>query len=164
MSEQTRRDVWVALLDAERQTRYYGKQLERHSFLQTVIDVILIASGSLGLIFLAAKLHPLIPTICIVIGSLASIYARIGKHARKAASVYWIRKECASLGRQWEALWSRVQSGLVDDETAQMENQHLQQQLEIATAQASLVGISVDDKANRAAWKEAIEVKAGQYA
>lgn len=164
MSEQIRRDVWVALLDAERQVRYYGKQFEKYNRIQSVIDGVLIVSGSLGLITLAAGLHQAIPMSCVVVGSLVSIYSRWEKPARKVAHLYSIRRDCEFLEGQWEHLWSRVQGGLVAEADALIENHELQKQLHIVTGTASLIGLSIDEDANQAAWQEAIQVKEGQYA
>ena len=164
MTEQVRKDVWVALLDAARQTRYYGKQFERHSARQSIVDAVLVASGSLGLILVAAKMHPAIPIACVVIGSIVSLYARIGKHAQKAASVYWIRSACEDLEGQWEVLWTQVQGELIDEGEALATNQELQRQMRAVTSKASLVGLSVDEKLNSDAWLEAIRVKEQQYA
>lgn len=164
MTEQVRRDVWGALLDAERQTRYYGKQFERHSARQFWVDAVLMASGSLGLILVVAKMHPSILIACVVIGSITSLYARIGKHAQKAASVYWIRCACEDLEAQWEVLWTQVQGELVDEGKVLATNQELQRQLRTVTDKASLIGLSVDEKLNSDAWLEAIKVKQQQYA
>lgn len=164
MSEQIRRDVWVALLDAERQVRYYSKLFEKYNRIRSGVDAVLILSGSLGLISLVAGLQPEIPVVCVFAGSLASIYSRWGNHASKVAHLYSICRDCASLERQWERLWSAVQSGLVDEADAVKKNHELQEQLHVVTAPARLIGLSINEDANQAAWSEAIQAKGGQYA
>lgn len=164
VSEQIRRDVWVALLDATHQSRYYGRLFERYSRRQHVADVTLWVSGSLGLILLAARLYPWLPVLCVVVASLASLIGTICQYSRKSSCLYFIRSDCQSLEQRWELLWSRVQSDMVEDDEALERNQELLDALRNVTDKASLVGLPVDDKVNQSSWEEAIAVKEGQYA
>ncbi len=164
VSEQIRSDVWVAMLDVGRQSRYYGKQFEKYSKRQSVIESVLLVSGSAGLVSLATQWTSWIPAICIAAASLAALIGRTGQYSKKAACLYFIRCDCESLEQKWELLWSRMESGLVADEEALEKNQRLLDALRIVTDKASLAGLPIDHAANQIAWEEAIQVKQGQYA
>lgn len=167
---EVRRSVWNGLLGAERQVRYYTKLFNKHNTLQSRVDNALAISGSLAIASLVAKVWPdapAIPEAPAVLGGIAavlSVYSRIAKHASKAARLDSIRVECVALLNQFEALWARVQSDLVEDEEALERVYELQSSLSSATDKAALIGISVDDGANKAAWTAAIQAKEGQYA
>ena len=164
VSEQIRSDVWVAILDAGRQSRYYGKQFERYNSRQHLIEWVLLASGSVGLVSLAAQWPSWIPATCIAASSIAALIGRIGQDAKKASCLYFIRCECECLEQKWELLWTQMESGLVAEKEALDRNQQLLDALRIVTDKASLAGVAIDHKVNQSAWEEAIEVKQEQYA
>ena len=162
--DEVRRSVWNGLLDAERQVRYYTKLFDKHNASQSRVDNALAISGSLAIASLITQFWTQAPAVLGGIAAVLSVYSRIAKHASKAARLDSIRVECAELQNQFEALWARVQSDLVEDEQALEQVYELQSGLRSATDKAALIGISVDDVANNAAWTEAIQAKEGQYA
>ena len=162
--DEVRRSVWNGLLDAERQVRYYTKLFDKHNAWQSRVDNALAISGSLAIASLIANFWDQAPAVLGGVAAILSLYSRIAKHASKAARLDSIRSECAELQNQFEALWARIQSDLVEDEQALGQVYELLSSLRAATDKAALIGISVDDRANNAAWEEAIQAKEGQYA
>lgn len=163
MSEQIRGDVWVSLLDAEHNTRYYSKQLEKHTKAQRAVEAVLVTCGGAGLLSLSGGLPPPVLSLCVIASAMASIYSRIRGHAGKAAHLNSIRRDCAALQLQWENLWSRVQDDAISDDDALAENSRLKERLQEVTRIAPIVGLVVDEKVSKTAWVEAIQLKEGQY-
>lgn len=163
-ADEVRRSAWNGLLDAERQVRYYTKLFDKHNASQSRVDNALAISGSLAIASLITQFWAQAPAILGSIAAVLSVYSRIAKHASKAARLDSIRGECAELQNQFEDLWARIQSDLIEDEPALERALALQNRLNSATDKAALIGISVDDAANKAAWAEAIQAKEGQYA
>ena len=162
LSEQIRHDVWNGLLDAERNTRYYGKQFQESRSWQRRLDAVQIFSGALAILVIA--INQWVSAVLLIIGGIVSVYSQFCKYSEKSVHQASIRRECASLGEQWQELWSRVQLGLLGDEEALRKNQELLTALRVATERADIVGLKEDKQANQLAWEESREVKANQYA
>lgn len=163
MSDEVRRSVWNSLLDSERQVRYHTALFDKHNSRQSRVDNALAIFGTLAIASLATPFWPQAPAVLGGIAAVVSIYSRIAEHATKAARLDSIRNECVGLQNQAEALWARVESDMMEDESALERVLELQESLSRATGKAALVGIPADHAANQAAWSEAIQAKKGQY-
>lgn len=167
-TDNTRRLVWIGLLNVNRQVRYYGELSDRYSKKSKRILILLAIAGSVEatLVLTAEPPFPgawksLIVIFAAAIAAL-SIWAAIEDYATKAAVLRGINLECSYLETEWEDLWNRVHR--IDDDLALQENRRLNERMIAITSRASPAGVHEDRKLNEKSWVDACNVMVQNYA
>lgn len=162
MTATTRKAVWIGLLNADRQVRYYGELSDRYSKWSRGILIALAVSGSVEatLVFKEAW-SPLIILFAVAVAAF-SIWAAVSDYAKKAAILSSINRDCSYLETQWQDLWGRIDR--IDEDLALQESRKLEQRLIDATKRAADVGVHEDQELNKKSWVNACKVVSQNYA
>ena len=167
-TDNTRRLVWIGLLNVNRQVRYYGELSDRFSKKSKCILILMAVAGSVEATLVLTVEEPLSGAwkalIVILAATIAalSIWAAIEDYAKKAAVLRGINLECSYLETEWEDLWNRVHR--IDEDSALQENRRLNERLIAITSRASPAGVHEDHELNEKSWVDACNVMVQNYA
>ena len=138
VTDTTRNDVWQQMLDAARLVRYYeriaDRYRQRHFRLRMALLVLALGGASttaavlpdytlLGVAQAAASLAFIVLVALDVLGG----------HAKKAAVLDSIRRECVELETELRSLWSEIETGELLDKEARRRYLDLERQVNRVT-------------------------------
>ena len=167
-TDNTRRLVWIGLLNVNRQVRYYGELSDRYSKKSKRLLILLAVAGSVEATLVLTVGDPLSGAwkllIFIFAAAIAalSIWAAIEDYAKKAAVLRGINLECSYLETEWEDLWNRIHR--IDDDSTLRENRRLNERLIAITSRSSPAGVHEDQKLNEKSWVDACNVMVQNHA
>lgn len=163
VTEQTRQDIWQAYLDLARLTRYYDALADRHRRNHKIIQFLLLASASGGVITFLEVLPKEFQLIISTAVAVLVVWDLIMDYSKKAALLHKISMECSDIEIRLSSLWNSVQSGRLEDEEAKGENAKLMQKVLEATRLAGEIGVPENKSLNRKCAAEAYEVMVARY-
>ena len=163
VTEQTRQDIWQAYLDLARLTRYYDALSDRHRRSHRVIQFLLLASASGGVITFLEVLPKEFQLVVSTAVAVLVVWDLIMDYSKKAALLHKISTECSGIEIRLSSLWNSVQSGRLTDEEARGENTELMQKVLEATRLAGEIGVPENKSLNRKCAAEAYEVMVARY-
>ena len=155
VTEQTRHDIWDQMLDVARLVRYYEALADKHRLYYFLIRGTLVVSaliGSAGLLnildFFPQDIQVFVTTFAGFVLALVTAWDIVANHARKAAVLHAISKECSLLEIEWKDLWADIYSHQSGDSVIRKKNKQLAYRLTEVTAWAGDADIRENRKLN----------------
>ena len=164
-TEQTRHDIWDEMLDVTRLVRYYEALADKHRLYYFLIRGTLVVSALIGsaallnlLKFISQDIQEIIATFAGFVLALVTAWDIVANHARKAAVLHAISRECSLLEIEWKELWAIVNSHQSDDSVVREKNRQLANRLTEVTVWAGDADIRENRKLNEECEFEAYKV------
>jgi hypothetical protein len=113
MNQETTRQVWDGMLDAERLSRYYGYLAQKLEKIDRRLAISAAIASSASFVSLATNWlpeYPWLPSVLTAVTSVLTIWLVSSQNSRKAVKSAIIRRRCSDLLLEWEVLWSESTS------------------------------------------------------
>lgn len=164
VSETTRNAVWQELLDAARLVRYYTSLADRHCRKRRIMQSLLLAAATSGLVGLLGPLPEFMLQTAAATVAILVAWDSFGDYARKAAVLHAICIECNRIEGLWQRLWLEIDRPDLKDTDVLRQCETLGQRLNEITGQAGLVGVPVDAQLNKTCAEDAYKALQARYA
>lgn len=164
VSDTTRNAVWQELLDAARLARYYASLADRHRRKRRIVQFLLMAAATSGIIGLLGLLPEFVQRAAVAAIAIVVAWDLFGDYAKKAAVLHTISIECNRIHSQWQNLWLEIDRPDLEDADALRQCEMLGRRLIEITGQAGLVGVDVDAKLNKTCAADTYKVMRERYA
>ena len=166
ISEPTRREAWVGLLEISRTCRYYEALHTRFTFKYQVLRFVTLAAisvglaGVLGLIpGLSTVTNPIIAAIIAVLMILESVT----NYSKKAAVAHAIYFRCSQLRVDVEELWDAIGDADARDEDVRFKLRVLARTVKEVENWSGFGDFSVDQKLNERTAQDAYDYAENRY-
>ena len=135
--------------------RYYLAMHERYQFVDRVIMVLLLTSGTGAVAALWQELPDWTQAVAGVAVAVITICAAVGRYAAKAAVAQSIQVQCNDLAIDWRDLLARVDSVEVDETQAREALNRLDRTMQHITSRSGDAGLATNEKINETSAREA---------
>ena len=159
VTEHTKDRLWQDMLDLARLTRYYELQTNKLTRRYRVVRLILLIGAGASLSLAVGNLPIWIGIGGAAVLLVATAIEFIWDWGMQASLSHAINLECCVIEKDYESLWSRVNTGQIDDSDSLRELDHLNLRV---IAAAALISAS-DEGINRRAFKTANEVMVDKW-
>ena len=166
ITEKTRREVWVELLEISRTCRYYeALQTQftlKHQGLR-VVTLVIISVGLAGVLDLIPGLPAAGNAVIAAIIAILMILESVANYSKKAAIAHAIYFRCSQLRVEVQGLWDTVEDEDAEDQKIRTSIRALALQSKEVENWVGFGDIHVDKKLNERTTKEAYDYAQERY-
>ena len=152
LTDQTKDRVWSELLDIARHIRYYEMLTNRYTKFNRLIKLALVAGTAFTV---GSVVGEDIPTAVAFLGAAAILSATVVDFvfdwSTRGALSHAISLECCVIEKDFEYLWSEIQSGRVTESECHERVNQLTMRVIAAASQLSDTNSRINDEAQKAA-------------
>ena len=145
--------MWQEMLALARYMSYYELLTNRYSFRNRLVRAFLVAGATLAVGSAIPSVHWLVGVSGAVLLVAATTVDLVWDWSTRAALAHAISLECAVISKDYDHLWSQVETKRIDEDTCHLRIHQLSMRAIAAASQLADTDRTLNKQAQRAAYK-----------